>query len=162
MTLIPWKKKRGSDGGDVIESPLAQFRGEMDSLFDRFLRDPFGAMDVEAPPAAVRGFPRTDLAESDNEVTLTMELPGIDPGNVEIDVTGGLLTVRGEKRHEHEEKRERCHFVERQYGTFHRSVQLPASADADKVDATFRDGLLTIKVAKRPGVKPKRIAVKSE
>lgn len=162
MTLIPWNKKRGSDGGDIIESPLAQFRGEMHSLFDRFFRDPFAGFEGDGPPGAFRGFPRTDLAESENDVTLTMELPGIDPKNVEVDVTGGLLTVRGEKKCEHEEQRSNYHFVERQYGTFHRAVQLPASADADKVSAVFKDGVLSVTIAKQPGAKPKRIAVKAE
>jgi HSP20 family protein len=162
MTLIPWRKKNADGGSQLAESPVRQLRHEVDSLFDRFFHQPLGGFDFDALPAAFRGFPKTDLSESDEQITVEMELPGVDPAEVRIDLTAGLLTVRGEKKQDHEEKRQNYHFVERQYGSFQRTVQLPGTADTDKVEATFKDGVLTITVAKQPGAKPRRIEVKAQ
>ncbi len=162
MTLIPWKKKNAEGGSEIVESPVSRLRHEVDSLFDRYFREPLRGFDTEALPAAFRGFPRTDLSESDEDITIAMELPGVDPNEVRIDLTAGLLTVRGEKKQEREEKRKNYHFVERQFGSFQRTVQLPGTANTNKVDAVFKDGVLTITVAKQPGAKPRRIEVKTQ
>jgi HSP20 family protein len=140
---------------------LSLFRDEIDSVFDRFLRNPWAPLDL-GEMAGLTGFPRTDLAESENDVTVTMELPGIDAKNLEIDVTEGALTIRGEKKHEQEERRRNYHYVERSFGSFSRTVPLPSTIDSGKVEARCKDGVLTVTVAKRPDAKPKRIPVKAE
>lgn len=128
-------------------------------MFERFFRDPWGSVEWESPLAELRAFPRADLAESDEEVTVTMELPGIDPKDGEISLSGDVLTVRGEKKHEEEEKRKDYHYVERDFGSFHRSVQVPSSVDPEKVDAKFTNGVLTVTLKKRPDAKPKEIKI---
>ena len=162
MNLIPWRKKRESDEGrEPSETSLANLRHDMDSLFDRFFRDPWSWGDSDSPASGLMNMPRTDLADTENEVTVTMELPGVDPKNVDISITGDVLTVRGEKKEEKKERKKNYHYVERQHGSFHRSVQLPSTVDPSKVDATFKDGVLSVSVAKNPEAKPKRITVRN-
>lgn len=155
-TLIPWGRKK-----DETEpaAPLARLRGEIDTLFDRMLRDPLRAMS-DWPASVAAMTPATDLAETESHVVITMDLPGVDMKDVQIDVAGGALTVRGEKKHELDESKTDHHYVERYYGSFMRSVQLPSTVDLDKVEATHQNGVLTIKLAKRADAKPKRIAVR--
>lgn len=153
MNLIPWRHKTEgrADGG----TGLSRIRSDMDQLFEQFFRDPWGSM--------ARGFaagPLMDVYEKENEVVVTAELPGVDPKDVDIDVTGNVLTVRGEKKQEHEEKDRDYHFVERSFGRFQRSIQLPSSVDPDKVDAVCKNGTLTITLAKSPEAQRKKIQVK--
>lgn len=161
MNLIPWRNKRtNSNGGSAGETSLARLRSEMDNLFDRFFQDPW-AMDFAGPLQSGWDWgPRTDLAESDTEVTVTAELPGVDPRDVEIDVSGNLLTIHGEKKQEHHEKKRNYRYSERRFGSFHRSIQLPSYVDPDKVDASYKNGTLTVTLAKRPDARPKKITVR--
>ena len=160
MHLIPWRRKREHmHHQDQADTSLGQLRSEMTSLLDRFFQDPWESFAGGSPLAGLTAFPRTDLAESENQVTVTMELPGVDAKDLDITVTGGLLSVCGEKRHEREEKQKNYHYVERQFGGFRRSVQLPSSVDPSKVEATCKDGVLTVTIGKHPDAKPKRIAV---
>jgi HSP20 family protein len=132
----------------------------MSRLFERFFREPFDVGLPEAWPAAFGRGVRMDLAETEKEVVITAELPGVDPKDVEINVTGNMLTVRGEKKAEKEEKKRDYHFIERSHGSFHRSVQLPSSANPEKVDAEFKNGVLTISLEKRPEARSKKIKVR--
>lgn len=154
MNLIPWKNRAEgrADGG---ATSLARLRTEMDELFDQFIRDPWGSL-----AKGVGAGPLMDVAETDKEVTVTAELPGVDPKDIDIDVTGDMLTVRGEKKQEHEEKDRNYTFVERSFGRFQRSIQLPSSVDPDKVEATCRNGTLTITLSKKPDAQRKKIQVK--
>lgn len=157
MNLIKRHRREGNgDGG--MPAPIARLWNEVDTLFDRFFQDPWGMSLLGGWPG---GFPRIDLAESEDEVTVCAELPGVDPNDVEISVVGDTLTIRGEKRREKEEKDRSYHYEERQYGSFHRAIELPSSVDPDKVDASYKNGMLTVTVAKRPEAKPKKIPVKT-
>jgi len=80
---------------------------------------------------------------------------------VDISLEGNILNIRGEKKEEKEEKKRDYYYTERQFGSFHRSIQLPSSVDPDKVEAKFKDGVLTVTVPKRADAKPKRIEVKT-
>ncbi|HOB73973.1 MAG TPA: Hsp20/alpha crystallin family protein [Phycisphaerae bacterium] len=140
---------------------LPSLRREIDEMFDRFLRDPFGATGLAEMFGGWTSGLRTDLSESDDEVVVRVELPGVEARDVDINVTGDMLTISGEKKEEHEEKQRNYHYVERQFGKFHRSIQLPGYVDPDKVDASFKNGVLTVKIAKRPDAKPRRIEVKT-
>jgi HSP20 family protein len=153
MNLIPWRNKSGGNGG--FENTLTRFRDEMDDLFGRFLG---GGQSTAGTFGAA--WPRLDLAETEKDVTVTAELPGVNPKELEINVTGNVLTIRGEKKDEREEKTHDYHYIERQYGCFHRSVQLPTSVESDKVAATYKDGVLTIKMPKHPEARAKKITVK--
>lgn len=162
MKLTPWKRNtpQRSDAWHQ-ESSLARLRDDMDSLFERFFDDPWFGMGRSTPMAGF-GAIRTDLAESQDGLTVTMDLPGIKADEVDISVSGNVLTVRGERKEESDRSEKNYHYTERQYGSFERQVQLPPSADADKVDATFKDGVLTIEIAKRPEATPKKIEVKQQ
>jgi len=162
MNLIPWRNKREDKNGPTAEEhPLARLRDEMDHLFDRFWRDPLSTGLADVLPAGSGLGLRMNLAESENDVTVTAELPGVDPKDVEISVSDNTLTISGEKKQEKEDKRRNYHYVERSYGSFHRSIQLPSSADANKVDANYKNGILTVTLQKRPEAKPRRISVKT-
>lgn len=162
MSLIPWRGKQDVRPGETtVETSLARLRNELGSLFDQFFRDPWGSSLLESLPARAGWGPRVDLAETEDAVVLTAEMPGIAPQDVEINVTGNVLTIRGRKHQEKEEKGKDFHYVERHYGDFHRAVQLPGSVDPDKVDATVKDGVLTVNLAKRADAKPKRIPVRN-
>jgi len=160
MSLIPWRRKRANH--DPLDLSLAQIRNEFDALFDRFFRDPWGFWETRSGSTSLSVLPRMDLAETENEVTVTMELPGVRPEDVDIRVTGDRLTVRGQKREQRSEKKRDYHFVERQFGSFQRTVQLPSTVDPDRVDATFKDGVLTITIAKHAEARPRQIKVRVE
>lgn len=157
MNLIPWRNKsERTNGSHPVEMGLARLRNEMDDLFERFFGDPF---DVSLPFSGGRGM-RLDLAESESEVVVKAELPGVDPKDVEINVTGNVLTLRGEKKSDREESGRDFHFVERQYGSFHRSIPLPTAVDADRVAAEYKNGVLTVTLPKHPDARPKRIPLR--
>jgi HSP20 family protein len=163
MNLIPWRNKREGPGGGTSEAhPLARLRDEMDHAFERFWRDPWSASFADVFPTRASLGLRLNLAESDNDVTVSAELPGVDPKDVDISVSGNTLTIHGEKKEEKEDKKKDYHYVERSYGSFHRSVQLPSSVDPNKVDATYKNGVLTVTLAKHAEARPRRITVKHE
>lgn len=142
--LAPWRRNA------VFLDP---FRVEMEDIFQKF----FG--DGELVPAAKAWTPRVDVEETDKEIVVKADLPGVDPKNVEISVENGVLTVRGERKEEKEDKKKNYHRVERFAGSFYRSVPLPPAADADKVTATSANGVVTVAIPKRAEAMPKKIAV---
>jgi HSP20 family protein len=105
--------------------------------------------------------PAFDVAETAEEVVVKAELPGVDVKDIDITLTDGLLTIKGEKQKEKEDKQEHYHRVERLYGSFSRSFGLPAGVKADAIDAKYKDGVLTVSLPKAEEVKPKRIEVSS-
>jgi len=104
--------------------------------------------------------PSCDIYEDDEAVTVRFELAGIDPKGVDIRFENGVLTVRGERKLEKEDKRENYHRVERSYGTFARSFTLPGTVDAEKIRAESKDGVLSVLLPKKPEAKPRSIQVK--
>lgn len=112
---------------------------------------------LEATPG--RWAPSVDVSEDDAQYVVTAELPGAKKDDVSVELHENLLTIRGEKRNEREEKNEQRRYVERTYGSFSRSFTLPSNADADRIKASFEDGVLTIEIAKREELKPKNIVV---
>jgi len=111
--LIRWRK--GEDWG------LSQMRREMDRLFDRF----FEAWPFRSTSEMGRWMPSVDLSETDKEIIVRAELPGMDPKEIDISLSGNVLSIKGERKHEHEEKKENFHLVERSSGSFSRTLQLP-------------------------------------
>ena len=109
---------------------------------------------------AARWAPSMDISEDDDQFTITVELAGGNKDDVTLEIHENVLTIRGEKRSEREDKNEQRRYVERSYGSFSRSFGLPANANADGVHASFKDGVLTVTVPKREEAKPKAIAVK--
>jgi len=104
-------------------------------------------------------YPAIDLSETDNEYIVKAELPGVGKDEIEISMTDGILTIRGEKKQEKEEKKENYHFAERWYGKFSRTLGLPPDADPEKADALFDNGVLKITVPKAENARPKKIKI---
>lgn len=105
--------------------------------------------------------PPVDLREEADKVVLEMEVPGIRKEDVEIHIENNVLTVRGEKKFERDEKKENYHKIERTYGKFSRSFSLPSAIKSDSVEATMKDGILVLSLPYAEEAKPKKIAIKS-
>lgn len=103
--------------------------------------------------------PAVDIVETENDIVLKADLPGIDPKDVDIQVQNGTLTLKGERRFESDVKEDNYRRVERAYGSFVRSFALPRTVDAEKVEAEYRNGVLQMKLPKRAEAKPKQIKV---
>jgi HSP20 family protein len=105
--------------------------------------------------------PAFDVSETEDEVIVKAELPGMDVKDIDITLTDGLLTIKGERKMEKEDKREDYHRIERQFGSFSRSLNLGLNVKADSIDAGYKDGILTVTLPKAEENKPKRIEVKN-
>ena len=152
-------------------SPLESLRREVDRLFEDFRpagwRLPFprpSAFEV-AWPRAERWpvVPAMDMTEKEKAYEVTAELPGMAESDVEVKLSNGNLSIRGEKREEKEEKDKERHVSERSYGAFHRLFRLPDDVDADGIEAEFRNGVLKVTLPKSPGARKeeKKIDVKA-
>ncbi|MGH6905472.1 MAG: Hsp20/alpha crystallin family protein [Geminicoccaceae bacterium] len=136
------------------------FRRELDRLFESFGRD------LAWPGGESRGAaraPSIDVSETESELRIEADLPGVEEKDVDVTVSDNVLTIKGEKKAEKEEKNKDFHLVERSYGSFSRSLTLPFAADPSKAKATFKNGVLSISLPKPPEVKAKakKIAIGS-
>lgn len=130
------------------------FPNQLDSFFDDILRTPFwGQHDGKYLPAV-------DIAESDNEYSLTFELPGIDKKDIKVGIEDGVLTVSGERKLSREEKGDNYIRTEIAGGSFRRSFTLPKTVDVGRISADYKDGFLKVKLGKSEVAKPKQIEVK--
>jgi HSP20 family protein len=105
--------------------------------------------------------PAIDITEDDDEYVVTAELPGSRKEDVTLELHEGVLTLRGEKRNEREEKKEQRRYVERSYGSFSRSFTLPPNVDPDRISASFKEGVLSITLPKTPEAKPRTVSIGS-
>jgi HSP20 family protein len=156
------KRSSKRDVAPRYSDPFSALRAEMDSLFDSFIGGlpAFSGMFGSSGGRALT--PHMDVTETDKEIVVEAELPGIDEKDVSLALQDGVLTIRGEKKHEHDEEKENYRMMERRYGSFQRSVQLPDTVDEDKVDATFNNGVLKVSLPKRPEAigKQRKIPIK--
>jgi HSP20 family protein len=137
---------------------LMSLRQAMDRLFeDSFVR-PSRVLSAFGEVAA----PALDVYQTPNEVVVKAALPGLKPEDINIDITGDTLTIKGESKTEHEIKKENYLYQERRYGAFSRSVVLPSGLKPDKAEATMEDGVLTLTIPKAEEIKPKAIKVKAK
>lgn len=161
--LAPWKSQFPFARGG--RDPFASFRSEFDRLFEDFFGETSPAT-REGAPAEQALAPRLDIAESEKAFTISAELPGVDEKDLDVTVADGLLTIKGEKRSEAEEKDEakNYHRVERSYGLYERRLTLPQDADQSKIDADFRNGVLTVTIPKSKAASEavRKIAIKSK
>jgi HSP20 family protein len=147
------------DNRQVARPPGSLFeilQREVDSVFDDFTR---GVSPTDSPAALL---PSMDVAETDKEIELTIELPGLEQKDVDISVTNNVLTIRGEKKAEAERQDKNFHLVERTYGTFYRAFQLPNGVDPSAITATMSNGVLKIMIPKPAPAQIKKIEVKSQ
>ncbi len=134
---------------------------EMEAMFDRYTRDLAwprkGSQEImETGDWA----PRVDISETNDAFTIKVEIPEVKKDDVKVTVENGVLTIRGERQQEKEEKDKKFHRVERYYGIFTRSFTLPDNVNATRIEASFKDGMLYLQLPKTEEVKPKAIEVK--
>jgi HSP20 family protein len=146
--LVPWRGKSQSPvPREEPHDPFLSFRRAVDRMFDDFFNG-FGRS-VGSPIASYGStMPSIDMTENDKEIVVTAEMPGLDEKDFEVTVSGDLLTLKGEKKAEHEHRDGDAYYMERRFGSFSRSVRLPFEVADDKVDAHYEKGLLTIRVPK--------------
>jgi len=126
----------------------------------RFFNDYFDSfIDATLAPARDKWVPAVDILEKDGNLILRAEAPGLTEKDFDIKLEGNVLTVKGEKKLDKEEKRDSFHRVERFYGSFTRSFSLPITVDPEKIHAEYRNGVLTITVPQKPEVRPREIPV---
>ena len=136
---------------------LGTLKQEMDRLVERFFEPR-----LEEFSAFAGWAPKLDVSETKNAIVVKAETASVDPKDIQISLQEQLLTIKGEKRQEKDEKDEQYHRMERSYGSFARSIRLPVPVDAGKVDASFKNGLLTITLPKTPAAKGTMIPVKED
>jgi HSP20 family protein len=153
--LTPWTGSRGLT--PFSRDPFTSFRREVDRLFDDFF-SPVEARSFAAPAAATRAaavWPSIDVNETDQAYVVTAEAPGLEDKDVELNLRDNVLTISGEKRQEHKEEDRGRTYAERFYGRFQRTIPFDAEVDADKVQATFKNGVLTVNLPKNPQARDK-------
>jgi HSP20 family protein len=138
--------------------PFEALRRDVDRLFEDFPMNPF-RLPLRRPAFDIEPFwsaeswvaqPAIDLVERDNAFELTAEMPGLDEKNIEVNVANGVLTVKGHKEEDKVEKKQDFHLRERRFGSFVRSVRVPETVDADKIEAGFKNGVLKVTLPKKP------------
>lgn len=152
----PTEPKTAATGWPDWPLPFGDLRHQIERVFDDFASGypGFGRRWFDLEPARRGGrtapisFPAMDVAERDKEYVITAELPGMDEKNIELSVANEVLTIKGEKQEEKEEKKKDYYLSERRYGSFERSFQIPAGVDAAKIDASFQKGVLTVTLPK--------------
>jgi HSP20 family protein len=133
---------------------------EIEDMFDRYNRAIGRPIGQNLEMAGGSGWtPRVDIAETDKAYQIKMEIPEVKKEDVKISVDNGMLMIRGERHQEKEEKGKKFHRVERYYGSFARSFALPENVEADKINASFKDGLLALDIPKAAAPKSKAIEV---
>jgi len=171
ITKLPVKIEKTSAPTLQAWRPFENLRREIDRLFDDwdggFLRSPFRRSLFEAPfwrteptwPSA----PVVDIAETEKGYEITAELPGMDEKNIEVKFADGVLSIKGEKREEKEERKKDYYLSERSFGSFQRAFQVPEGVDSNKIEATFTKGVLTVTLPKSAEAQKaeKKIAVKA-
>lgn len=161
--LIPWARQGGpSRPVPRDENPVAELQRQMNQAFEGFWGRMDGPLARGGWPFGDQG-PRSDVVETDDGVEVTVELPGMDQNDVEVSLAGDTLTVKGEKKVERKDEKKGYYVSERSYGSVFRTIPLPPGCDSDKADATFRNGVLTVKIPHSPEAKSKmkRVEVKS-
>ncbi|HEX5949912.1 MAG TPA: Hsp20/alpha crystallin family protein [Actinomycetota bacterium] len=137
---------------------LVSIQDELNRLFGRT----FTGVEPTRPTAAGAWMPSMDVYETEDKIVATIELPGIDPKDVEVAVEDSTLTVSGSREFSSEIQEENVHRIERRYGSFSRAITLPQTADTEKVEAAFDKGVLTVEVPKVEKAKPKKIQIRAE
>lgn len=154
MALIRWNPNR-----DITAFPdeLWNIHRDFDRLFNSLLR---GGIQDDGTFGASVWTPAVDIHEQENEYVVKVELPGVSKDDVRITLESNILTIRGEKKRESEQKGENYHRMERSYGSFQRSFTLPTTVKSDKIDAIYKDGVLVVTLPKAEEAKPKQIEVR--
>lgn len=138
-------------------APLTTFRKEIDQLFDKFW-----SVDETELPMFMEWTPKIDILETKDALLIKAEVPGIDPKEIHVSFQDQVLTIRGDKKSEKREKDDRYFRVERSSGSFVRNFRVPVPIEANRVNAAFKNGLLTVTLPKGPEAKTAEIPIKAE
>lgn len=164
--LIPWGRSNGNQVPSLLRDderdPFLSLHREVNRLFDDVFRGFGSSLPTVGTPAAFGGsWPSVEISDTEKEIKVTAEVPGLEQKDIEVLLTDGVLTLKGEKRSESEDKDRQ--FSERYYGRFERRIPLGVEVKEDQVDATFRNGVLTVTLPKteRAQSQVKRITIKS-
>jgi HSP20 family protein len=150
MELMRWNPRRS----------LTDLHREIDRFFEDW---PWPLSRREHEPASERHWaPTVDIVEKDDAFLVTAELPGMKMEDIDIELSNDALTIKGQRKFEHEEKKDNCVRIERQYGSFQRTFTVGVPIQGDKVEATYKDGLLTVTLPKAEEIKPKKVQVKTQ
>jgi HSP20 family protein len=147
---------------DSNANSLATLQDEMNNFFERL----YAGVNARLTDWNGNSIPAVNIKENEKSFTLKAEIPGIDPNDIDVEATDGFVTIRGQRADEKEEKEEgkECSYIRREMseGYFQRTIALPETADCDKADATFKNGVLTIAVPKKAEAlqKPKKLQIK--
>jgi HSP20 family protein len=162
--LIPWRdKSQVSTPRDDFFDPIVSLRREMDRMFDDFFNGSSGRGLRPLAGGWSGVTPTIDVEEHEKEVVVTAELPGLDDKDFELTLMGDILTIKGEKKAEHEHKNGEAYYTERRYGAFSRAVRLPFEVKDENIDAKYDKGVLTVRIPKPADVQKavRRIEVKA-
>ena len=154
MAMERWRPFGTVDRWEPFRN-LVDIQGEVNRLFDAFAGRPLAG----ATPGARTWMPSVDMVETKDDLVLRVEVPGVREKDVAVSITGDLLTIRGERRWDDETKDQKVLHVERAYGQFERLIQLPMAVQAEKVKASYRDGVLEITLPKAEELKPREIKI---
>lgn len=159
--LTPWSGSRGLQ--PFGRDPFNLFRREIDRLFDDFLA-PAEPRSFAAPAVAAAVWPTIDVHETDQAYTVTAEAPGLEQKDIALDLRDNVLSISGEKRQERKEEEGGRTYAERFYGKFQRTIPFGAEVDSDKVEATFKNGVLTVSLPKNAKAqeKSRRIEIRPQ
>lgn len=160
--LIPWGRNNNQVAAtyrDAEQNPFLALRREMNRLFDDAFRGFESPLALGGLPSFTGGWPNVEISETEKEFSLTAEVPGLEEKDIEVLLNDGMLTLRGDKRSETEDKDKQ--FSERFYGRFERRIPLGSEINEDKVEATFKNGVLKVTLPKteQARAKTKRIAI---
>lgn len=162
---LPIKRKDQDDSRAVtpFEHDMVNLQKTMNRLFDdAWFRFPTGMTSLLDTVSSKLWSPKVDISETKNEYKIQMNVPGVEPDKVEVELDGKTLTVSGRTESEKEEEGETWYRMERESGEFRRSFELPQECDTDKIEASGKNGKLKIVIPKKPGEPTKKISVKSE
>ena len=148
--LLPWKKRGGKE--------ISRFGSELDSMADHF--EDHGSMIPGSFLQEKALFPVLDISESKKEIMVKAEIPGVEADDLDVSLDGRTLIIKGEKKQEKEDIDENYHRMERSYGYFSRSAQLPADVDPSKVEASYKKGVLKVVLKKTRESEAKKIEVR--
>jgi len=158
---FPWRREKSAElqKREALD-PVEAFRREMDRWFDEVWSRDFGLSPFSSEQAWSAFVPSVDVVESDKEVTVSAELPGMEEKDIELQIRDNTLVIRGEKEHHEEEKGRYVYRAERSYGSVQRSVPLPAEVDTDRASAIYKNGVLIVTLPKLKPTQRKTISVK--
>jgi HSP20 family protein len=153
MAIVPSRKTEKRSLAEPGGDPLSHLRNQINRVFDDFWGE---STLTPRREMGARFWPQVDVTETEKEIKVSAEIPGVEPKDIDVSVEDGMLTIKGEKKYEREEKEKGQYRMERSYGSFERAIELPAEVDESKAKAEFKKGVLRLTLPKRPGAPSRR------